>query len=121
MTPERYERIGELFDAALEIPTVDRDAYLRQACADDEPLCEEVLRLIANHERAANFLEASLPQPSPLPESIGPYQIQRQLGEGGMGTVYLAVQTEPIRREVALKVIKPGMGSRAIIARVSSI
>ncbi len=120
MTPERYERIGEVFDAALEIAAADRDAYLRQVCANDEPLREEVVRLIANHERAANFLEASLPEPSLLPESIGPYQIQRQLGEGGMGTVYLAVQTAPIRREVALKVIKPGMGSRAIIARFES-
>ena len=120
MTPERYERIGEVFDAALEIPAVERDEYLRQVCADDDTLREEVLRLIANHEQAADFLAPPPPQQSRLLEFIGPYQIKRQLGEGGMGTVYLAVQSEPIRREVALKVIKPGMGSKAIIGRFES-
>ncbi len=113
MTPERYERIGELFDAALDLAPDDRDGYLSQACAGDETLRAEVVLLLANHQRARNFLAPS----EPLIDSIGPYKIQRQLGEGGMGTVYLALQETPLRREVALKVIKPGMGSKAIIAR----
>ena len=113
MTPERYDRIGELFDAALELPPGERDDYLSQACDTDETLRAEVVLLLANHQRAKDFLAPS----EPLIDSIGPYKIQRQLGEGGMGTVYLALQETPLRREVALKVIKPGMGSKAIIAR----
>ncbi len=113
MTPERYERIGELFDAALELAAGERDAYLTQACGGDETLRAEVGLLLANHERAKDFLTPSEQQI----EAIGPYKILRLLGEGGMGTVYLALQETPLRREVALKVIKPGMGSKAIIAR----
>ncbi len=120
MTPERYERIGELFDGALDLPAGQaRDAYLAEACAGDETLRQDVSRLLANHERASGFL-APAEAAKPALESIGPYRIERQLGEGGMGTVYLALQTEPIQRTVALKVIKPGMGSRAIIARFES-
>lgn len=116
MTPERYNRINELFDAALDLPASDRPAYLASACPDNPSLLQQVNQLLATHERAANFL---VPSDAP-PTAIGPYKIQRVLGEGGMGTVYLATQTEPIRRDVALKIIKPGMGSKAVIARFDS-
>jgi len=127
MTPERYDRIGELFDGALELPSPERAAYLDHACVADEELRRAVIKLLANHEEATGFLsppssgtKSSTPAPNSTGDSIGPYQIQRQLGEGGMGTVYLAFQTDPIRREVALKVIRPGMGSRAVVARFES-
>ncbi len=116
MTPERYNRINELFDAALDLPASDRPAYLSSACPDNPSLLQQVNQLLATHERAANFL---VPSDAP-PTAIGPYKIQRVLGEGGMGTVYLATQAEPIRRDVALKIIKPGMGSKAVIARFDS-
>ena len=57
---------------------------------------------------------------APGPERIGPYQIREVLGEGGMGTVYLAEQTEPVKRRVALKIIKLGMDTREVIARFES-
>ena len=60
------------------------------------------------------------PQAELFPSSIGPYTIRKTLGEGGMGTVYRAEQFEPIRRDVALKVIRPGMGSKSVIARFES-
>ena len=116
MTPERYNRINELFDAALDLPAPERPSFLASACPDNPSLLEQVTQLLATHERAANFLAPS----DTAPTAIGPYKIQRVLGEGGMGTVYLATQSEPIRRDVALKIIKPGMGSKAVIARFDS-
>ncbi len=116
MTPERYNRINELFDAALDLPAPERPSFLADACPDNPSLLEQVSQLLATHERAANFLAPS----DATPTAIGPYKIQRVLGEGGMGTVYLATQSEPIRRDVALKIIKPGMGSKAVIARFDS-
>ena len=117
MTPERYRRIGEIFDAWLEGPEAGREELLRAACAEDAPLRAEVERLLASHRQAPDFL---VPAAQPAVESIGPYRILRQIGEGGMGIVYLARQSEPIRREVALKVIRPGMGTQAINARFSA-
>lgn len=116
MTPERYHRVNELFDAALDLPAPERSAFLASACADNPSLFQQVTQLLATHERAANFLVPA----DATPAAIGPYKIQRVLGEGGMGTVYLATQSEPIRREVALKIIRPGMGSKAVIARFES-
>ena len=64
--------------------------------------------------------EASPAPPQPVHSTVGPYKILETLGEGGMGVVYLAEQTKPIRRRVALKLIKPGMDSKAVIARFES-
>ena len=116
MTPERYHRIGELFDVATGLAEAERDAYLNQACGDDDALRREVAELLKSDQSAADFLSPKAAVAAAV-ESIGPYKIQRQLGEGGMGTVYLAEQSQPIQREVALKVIRAGMGSKAVIAR----
>lgn len=132
--PERHQRIGELFDAALDKPAESRDSFLRDACASDPDLLSSVQRLLDNNIEADTFLDPILAQttlfapggilaaaPTPtLPAMIGAYHLERPLGEGGMGTVYLATQTHPIRRQVALKVIKPGMDSKQVIARFES-
>src|SRR5438067_505835 len=113
----------ELFLAALEIDPAPRSAYLDGVCGTDLPLRQRLDKLLAAHEQAGGFLEkpahnldATGPEGpgtgrAPVgPDSwIGPYQLIEQLGEGGMGTVFLAEQHEPIRRRVALKVIKPGL------------
>jgi eukaryotic-like serine/threonine-protein kinase len=129
--PERHQRIADLFDAALEQPAKTRAEFLRQACGDDLPLLAEVQRLLQN-DSEDTFLDPILERPGALaafttntgpasqPATIGPYHLERTLGEGGMGTVYLATQTQPIRRQVALKVIKPGMDSKQVIARFES-
>ncbi len=115
-----------LFAAALEKPTrAERAAYLEGACGDDDALRARLEALLAAHEASGGVLDAA---PSaltaayrPLTEGpgtvIGPYKLLQQIGEGGMGVVYMAEQQEPVRRKVALKIIKPGMDSQQVIAR----
>jgi serine/threonine protein kinase/tetratricopeptide (TPR) repeat protein len=102
-----------------------RAAYLAQACGGDLALLGRVERLIRVGEEEASFLDGpafgatvDMPTEAERPgATIGPYKLLEAIGEGGMGTVYMAEQTQPVRRKVALKVIKPGMDSRQVIAR----
>jgi tRNA A-37 threonylcarbamoyl transferase component Bud32 len=113
-----------ILQAALEIPgSLERAAYLDESCGGDQALREEIESLIAAHFADETFME-------PLADSlwsearseregdmIGRYKLLRQIGEGGFGTIYLAEQSHPVKRQVALKVIKPGMDSKEISAR----
>jgi serine/threonine protein kinase/tetratricopeptide (TPR) repeat protein len=116
-----------VFDHAHELrsPT-ERQAYLDQACADDPDLRTKVEALLRAYDEAGSFLEsASLATRKTVerrvaegPGSrIGPYKLLQELGEGGMGVVFMAEQEHPVRRRVALKVIKPGMDSAQVVAR----
>src|SRR5262249_43907215 len=126
----------ELFMAALEIEdAAGRSAYLDRACAGETALRQRVEALLAAFERAGSFLQqpagdaratsdvsqlgpASGGDPAERPGArIGPYKLVEQVGEGGMGTVWMAQQTEPVRRLVAVKLIKAGMDSRQVVAR----
>jgi eukaryotic-like serine/threonine-protein kinase len=117
----------EVFIAALqEGSATERRAYLDAACGGDDGLRRGVEALLAAHERAGSFLEHPLVDPAvttddPISERpgtvIGPYRLMEQIGEGGMGLVFVAEQQQPIRRKVALKVIKPGMDTRQVVAR----
>lgn len=115
-------RIKQLFNDALEQVAGQRDAWLRAACGDDEHLLRKVGRMLAAHEQVPGFLEAP---PTDVrealadepPTTVGDYRILQQIGEGGMGVVYLAEQTAPLRRHVALKLIKLGMDTKAVVAR----
>jgi eukaryotic-like serine/threonine-protein kinase len=126
LIPGREEVI---FDGALALPPESRAAYVKQACGNDQELRGRIELLLKSHEKAAQFLEpgpaagqdGTLVIPEPPSEKpgdlIGHYKIREKLGEGGCGVVYVAEQTEPVRRRVALKVIKLGMDSRNVIAR----
>ncbi len=113
-----------LLHAALEIPRPqERAVYLDESCSGDLALREEVESLIAAHFADETFLE---PFADPLwretrregeGDMIGRYKLLEQIGEGGFGTVFLAEQSQPVKRQVALKVIKPGMDSKEVIAR----
>jgi serine/threonine protein kinase len=113
-----------ILHAALDIPgPQERAAYLDEACRGDQALREEVDSLIAAHFADETFMA---PLADPLwrearsereGDTIGRYKLLRQIGEGGFGTVFLAEQSQPVKRRVALKVIKPGMDSKEIIAR----
>ena len=120
--------LKSIFGHALAIAApADREAYLDQACAGNAGLRAEVEALLKASADAGQFLEppsrrsvATVDEP-PLTESpgtvIGPYKLIEQIGEGGMGTVWMAQQTEPVRRLVAVKLIKAGMDSGQVIAR----
>jgi eukaryotic-like serine/threonine-protein kinase len=115
-----------LFQLALQQPADGRAAFLDKMCGGDHPLRERVAALLHAAGKKGAFLgqppvqvEATVDAPPREgPGSrIGPYKLLQQIGEGGMGTVFMAEQQEPVRRMVALKVIKPGMDSRQVIAR----
>ena len=109
----------ELVAAALQCDPANRLSYLRDACTGDEALFAEAVSLLQMHDAGAT-MTAAPSQSNAAHEYIGPYKLLRRIGEGGMGIVYQARQQEPIRRDVALKLIKPGMDSRQVIARFES-
>jgi serine/threonine protein kinase/tetratricopeptide (TPR) repeat protein len=113
-----------IVEEMLGVDPSDRAAALEARCGHDPALRAEVEQLLAIDAEAEGFLD---PDVSPLalvrsgvPSRAGPYRLVRLIGEGGFGMVYLAEQTDPIRRNVAVKVIKPGMDSASVIRRFES-
>jgi serine/threonine protein kinase len=116
-----------LFAEALQLPSSQRSAFLERACGDDAKLRERVTGLLRAHDSAGDFLEK--PPPDAIDgelevsvgekpgDRIGRYKLLQQIGEGGCGVVYMAEQEEPVRRRVALKIIRPGMDTRSVMAR----
>jgi serine/threonine protein kinase/tetratricopeptide (TPR) repeat protein len=138
-------RLKELFLGAPQIPDrANRDAWLAQQCGQELDLLAKVQALLKARDNPESFLDLLAPpvgvpqeevaqEPCPAPAAlvatiddpmrerpgtvIGPYKLMEQIGEGGMGLVFVAEQQQPVRRRVALKVIKPGMDSRQVVAR----
>jgi eukaryotic-like serine/threonine-protein kinase len=108
-----------LFLEALEIESAaGRNRFLDEACHGDAPQRAKVQALLDAHARPQPLLDITSAPPHEMPGAlIGPYKLLEQIGEGGMGLVYMAEQQRPLRRLVALKIIKPGMDSRQVIAR----
>ncbi len=120
--------VKSIFGRALEIESpAERSAFVREACAADPSLRAEVEDLLSAMEGAGDFMKRPAQTDSvtighaPILEGpgtrIGPYRLLQQIGEGGMGVVYMAEQELPVRRKVALKIIKPGMDSAQVVAR----
>jgi WD40 repeat protein/serine/threonine protein kinase len=117
----------DIFYQAISLGSpVERDVFLQQACAGNPALRASIEALLRANEGASGFLQQPAAAPFANGEqavqeeagtTIGPYKLLERIGEGGMGVVYMAEQTQPVRRKVALKVIKPGMDTRQVIAR----
>src|SRR5579859_4933430 len=121
------DREGQIVESLLGLPHEQRDAYLQQACAGDPQLRQLVEAMLQAHQQGAALLGRSLRPPAVVAPSfppsekpgahIGRYKLLQQLGEGGYGVVYLAEQDSPVKRKVALKIIKLGMDTRRVVAR----
>lgn len=119
----------DIFKVACEITSkAARDVYLQQICGKDDALRERLMALLrADEEQAATLDRPAVPPPvtidapsdqrATIESVIGPYKILQEIGEGGMGVVYMAEQTKPVKRRIALKIIKPGMDSAQVVAR----
>ena len=137
-TPPSENPAANIFVAALDHALEDRETFLTRACGDDAALLAEVRAMLAAHDAMpAGFLDGPaadplvtlkvnpgvrlVPDGLPLAEQpgdrIGPYKLLQEIGEGGFGTVWMAEQDRPVRRRVALKIIKLGMDTKEVVAR----
>jgi len=118
---ERLAKAEAVFHDALELPADQRETFLQNACGDDAELRHEVVALLRASGVADRWLRETerveAPPSEVLGTMIGRYKLLEALGEGGCGAVWLAEQREPVRRKVALKIIKLGMDSRQVVAR----
>jgi len=119
-TKQEWKRIKELFGAALEREPERRAAFLQEACGENVSLRDEIQSLLDAHNSSSNLWKQPFrPQSAENTEgrSIGPYQLIKKIGEGGMGQVWLAQQTAPLNRQVALKLIRWGMYDDSLLHR----
>ncbi len=124
---EKHPDVKTIFSKALEKKSLkERNAYLQEACGKDNKLRGEVEELLKAENAAGSFLESPAldtdvtldkAELEKLGTVIGRYKLLQQIGEGGFGVVYMAEQQKPIRRRVALKIIKLGMDTKQVIAR----
>lgn len=129
MTPERWQRINEMFHAALVLDGKERSAFLVAQSAGDDALRGKVAALLASHEQAEGFIQGSVfgdaaqllvedEAEAMIGQHVGLYKINREIGRGGMGTVYLATRDDDqYQKQVAIKVVKRGMDTDLVLAR----
>ncbi|MGH9971980.1 MAG: protein kinase domain-containing protein [Pyrinomonadaceae bacterium] len=130
LTPERWKKVEEVFEAVLQRPPEDRPAFLDNICAQDASLRNQVETLLQSLERAGNSMDSPRfgvaltdtmveeTTTSVIGKRLGAYRIERELGRGGMGSVYLAVRADDeFRKQVAIKLIKRGMDTDFIVRR----
>jgi hypothetical protein len=122
------DKVREIFiELVGNVPPDQWEVRLAELAGANEDLRRRVQQLLVAHRQADSFLDApAAPRSAPTADAqllerpgtvIGPYKLLQEIGEGGMGTVFMAEQTEPVQRQVALKIVKPGMDSRQVIAR----
>ena len=129
MTPERWKKVEKVFQSALKKAPEEQSAYLRHACEGDESLLHQVETLIASYKKAGDFIDQNQTGQEArrsaedtgsafIGRRIGSYKIVRQIGRGGMGSVFLAVRADDeYQMRVAIKLIKRGMDSDFIVRR----
>jgi serine/threonine protein kinase len=123
MTPQQRRQVEDLYERLAPVPADQHRALLDELCPDDCPVRDEVLTMLRRASSTAtppenlNNLPVDVRADTLIGGTIGPYRILELLGDGGMGSVYKAEQRSPVKRFVALKVIKPGFDTREVIAR----
>ena len=122
MKPTEHDRIEHLVNQAMELKPAERPVFLLGACGQDADLRQQVETLLRASEEAEGFMEGVTTfDDSSMTEGpgtiVGRYKLLQKVGEGGMGAVYMAEQTEPVTRKVALKIIKLGMDTKQVVAR----
>ncbi len=129
MDPERWRRLREIVELALALPSEGRDRVLEEASRGDPSLRTQAARMLEQDSRADDFLDApphgafaelslaERPADPALGRRIGPYRLERQLGEGGMGEVYVAARVDDFEKRVAIKLIRRGMATDEILRR----
>ena len=129
MTPEQWQKVKDVFQSAIEREPEQRASFVAQACSEQSTLREEVERLISLHEEAGDFIEMpvtlldrdllkEVQEALLIGKRVGPYKIVREIGQGGMGAVYLAVRADDqYQKRVAIKLIKHGLDSESILRR----
>ncbi len=128
MNPENWQKIKAIFYPALDLPVGQRLAFIREKCGADEALFEEIKVLLASHEQNVTFIEkpafavselvVSKERRNQIGRQIGAYRIEKEIGRGGMGAVYLATRADnEFEKRVAVKLIKRGLDTEEIIAR----
>ncbi len=134
MEQASWKRVKQVFHEALEKTGPERNSFVAAACGQDRDLRAQVEALLAAHDEAEGFLAsptmedaneaakaarglATAAPPEGPGSTIGPYKLLQAIGEGGFGIVYMAEQEQPVRRRVALKIIKLGMDTKQVIAR----
>src|SRR5262245_43877423 len=128
MTPESWRRVGEIFHQAVEVPTSDRARWVASACNEDEELLREVNSLLRNDQDARAFVQDRLKagveafvddeRSRRTPERAGPYRLFREIGHGGMGTVYLAERDDDeYKIAAAVKLVTPGLDTDFVLRR----
>src|SRR5712691_8102221 len=128
--PSPQEREAALFALALGKPVAERAAFLQAVCGSDGVLRQRLESLLAAHDQPGELLATPTPglkatikldlddaPDEAVGQTLGRYKLLERVGEGGCGVVYVAEQTEPVRRRVALKVIKLGMDTKQVVAR----
>ena len=125
MTPERWQQVKDIFDRAVERAPASRIAFIRECCGSDDELRKEVESLLASDTETGSLLDGpavalrmAVDPPTQDGTRIGPYEILRELGKGGMGSVYLARRTDGVYPNlVALKVLRSGYASPDLLHR----
>src|ERR1035441_5199485 len=130
MTVERFRQIRNVYEAALEVEDpVGRTAFLARACQGDEGLSLEVGKLLIANECAADFIDGPLlgtvdpglladPMPRMEGRHVGAYLVLRELGRGGMGTVFLSSRDDDVvHKQVAIKIVRAGLGEADVLRR----